>query len=115
MIGDYVCDYTIPSDNRELQPKIFRKLSLRHYTIPSDNRELQRKFAFWIFDVIIPYQVITGNYSDVAYISGGATIIPYQVITGNYSVRTVEANTDFIIPYQVITGNYSRNMPSKKR
>ena len=33
--------YTIPSDNRELQPEAVNALALAHYTIPSDNRELQ--------------------------------------------------------------------------
>ena len=34
-------DYTIPSDNRELQPKVHDKKADKYYTIPSDNRELQ--------------------------------------------------------------------------
>ena len=33
--------YTIPSDNRELQPVENGKLVDANYTIPSDNRELQ--------------------------------------------------------------------------
>ena len=33
--------YTIPSDNRELQPKDIFIYEETHYTIPSDNRELQ--------------------------------------------------------------------------
>ena len=34
--------------------------------------------------IIIPYQVITGNYDAGAVASSGFLIIPYQVITGNY-------------------------------
>jgi len=45
--------YTIPSDNRELQPYDYIFCSNRYYTIPSDNRELQpydyRDFAFNFF------------------------------------------------------------------
>ena len=34
-------DYTIPSDNRELQRADGNKADETDYTIPSDNRELQ--------------------------------------------------------------------------
>ena len=34
-------DYTIPSDNRELQQELSKKSLFTYYTIPSDNRELQ--------------------------------------------------------------------------
>ena len=34
-------DYTIPSDNRELQPRKAGFWKNFYYTIPSDNRELQ--------------------------------------------------------------------------
>ena len=56
-------NYTIPSDNRELQhadgtPKIWWD-----YTIPSDNRELQHTEDPEDVEEIIPYQVITGNYN----------------------------------------------------
>ncbi len=34
-------------------------------------------------------------------------IIPYQVITGNYSWKRNTLSRQLIIPYQVITGNYS--------
>ena len=34
-------DYTIPSDNRELQQESIEQYEHTHYTIPSDNRELQ--------------------------------------------------------------------------
>ncbi len=36
-------------------------------------------------------------------------IIPYQVITGNYNLTTVYIYGDTIIPYQVITGNYNNH------
>ena len=36
-------NYTIPSDNRELQPTVALIKPSPYYTIPSDNRELQRK------------------------------------------------------------------------
>ena len=55
--------YTIPSDNRELQ--LLRhswKLPI-YYTIPSDNRELQLMDERIRELIIIPYQVITGNYN----------------------------------------------------
>ena len=35
---------------------------------------------------IIPYQVITGNYSFLHFLRFLRVIIPYQVITGNYSL-----------------------------
>ena len=35
-------NYTIPSDNRELQRERFSNIINDNYTIPSDNRELQR-------------------------------------------------------------------------
>ena len=34
-------DYTIPSDNRELQLEKVSGKNMNNYTIPSDNRELQ--------------------------------------------------------------------------
>ena len=46
-------NYTIPSDNRELQLKGDEIQPVDNYTIPSDNRELQhlkdRDFAFKFF------------------------------------------------------------------
>ncbi len=56
---------------------------------------------------IIPYQVITGNYSKKGGRCYPAAIIPYQVITGNYSIIPAVGVFHLIIPYQVITGNYS--------
>ena len=58
---------------------------------------------------IIPYQVITGNYSTFGQVINLPKIIPYQVITGNYSIRNIYTKKELIIPYQVITGNYSLN------
>ena len=56
-------DYTIPSDNRELQLIEKEIALLKDYTIPSDNRELQL-YKMLVKNIpIIPYQVITGNYN----------------------------------------------------
>ena len=55
--------YTIPSDNRELQPCGYEPYEDEYYTIPSDNRELQREERDIYVKGIIPYQVITGNYN----------------------------------------------------
>ena len=55
--------YTIPSDNRELQHDETARGIGANYTIPSDNRELQRRHEKPVYTLIIPYQVITGNYN----------------------------------------------------
>ena len=55
--------YTIPSDNRELQRTSFTYAGKTNYTIPSDNRELQPAVLLIRLPLIIPYQVITGNYN----------------------------------------------------
>ena len=55
--------YTIPSDNRELQLMAVRLFMRQYYTIPSDNRELQLPNSSTLKISIIPYQVITGNYN----------------------------------------------------
>ena len=101
-------NYTIPSDNRELQLAAFPLLLLVYYTIPSDNRELQRfrRTPGAIF--IIPYQVITGNYNWCSGYLKIDVIIPYQVITGNYNLQAPHTCGQWIIPYQVITGNYNK-------
>ena len=77
--------YTIPSDNRELQRYLIYGLRFYNYTIPSDNRELQHGFRLVTLFEIIPYQVITGNYNLPFDQTEQAPIIPYQVITGNYN------------------------------
>ena len=61
-----ILDYTIPSDNRELQPSVPCFPVEINYTIPSDNRELQLPKSSMLFSFIIPYQVITGNYNTLA-------------------------------------------------
>ena len=38
-------------------------MSAADYTIPSDNRELQQYNTSKVLILIIPYQVITGNYN----------------------------------------------------
>ena len=84
-IQSFEHDYTIPSDNRELQLTIPDFKLPQNYTIPSDNRELQLSLPALPSGIIIPYQVITGNYN--RFTTGNKTplIIPYQVITGNYN------------------------------
>ena len=59
----YAVHYTIPSDNRELQRQNVPEIARQDYTIPSDNRELQLLRALEEHLKIIPYQVITGNYN----------------------------------------------------
>ena len=88
MVGSLVLNknYTIPSNNRELQLATHTPIHSKNYTIPSNNRELQPLEAICGMLGIIPYQVITGNYSKVAHKIAELFIIPYQVITGNYSV-----------------------------
>ena len=51
-------DYTIPSDNRELQHGKATPSANLNYTIPSDNRELQQSRYQDHILAIIPYQVI---------------------------------------------------------
>ena len=82
-------NYTIPSDNRELQRLIGVGGAVPDYTIPSDNRELQLIIIIIKLYQIIPYQVITGNYNGYLLKVAQDTIIPYQVITGNYNGRLV--------------------------
>ena len=82
-------------------------LIVQHYTIPSDNRELQRRNYLQSIILIIPYQVITGNYNPFFLSLYLYMIIPYQVITGNYNRSLNDVLEKLIIPYQVITGNYN--------
>ena len=81
--------YTIPSDNRELQLLEGCDYNECYYTIPSDNRELQQHESIQKQNLIIPYQVITGNYNDMRAELITRIIIPYQVITGNYNCLKV--------------------------
>ena len=83
--ADISHDYTIPSDNRELQLWWGVRKLARNYTIPSDNRELQLDVCKGTSSEIIPYQVITGNYNKWCAQIKFSGIIPYQVITGNYN------------------------------
>ena len=99
--------YTIPSDNRELQLEDDGYSAKNNYTIPSDNRELQLMAFNLPHQVIIPYQVITGNYNASQNRRYNCCIIPYQVITGNYNKPVNNSVSGIIIPYQVITGNYN--------
>ena len=63
MLESFPSNYTIPSDNRELQRLSVDSGAGSDYTIPSDNRELQRFEKAEKELIIIPYQVITGNYN----------------------------------------------------
>ena len=85
-IQSFEHDYTIPSDNRELQLTIPDFKLPQNYTIPSDNRELQLSLPALPSGIIIPYQVITGNYNINIWVWLVNFIIPYQVITGNYNI-----------------------------
>ena len=79
-------DYNIPSNNRELQQSVTYWFQKSNYNIPSNNRELQLNSYEEQKDIIITYQVITGNYNWNIGIIGTGRIITYQVITGNYNV-----------------------------
>ena len=82
--------YNIPSNNRELQLILCSPEWPTYYNIPSNNRELQPSCCPAAFLLIITYQVITGNYSELHMLLQFGDIITYQVITGNYSwFRTV--------------------------
>ena len=78
-------NHTIPSDDRELQRRNSYGQREVYHTIPSDDRELQQMERAYPFGRIIPYQVMTGNYSYQVTFNGNIAIIPYQVMTGNYS------------------------------
>ncbi len=58
-----------------------------YYTIPRNNRELQPcQLCNRCERTIIPYQEIIGNYSEHVRVQHEQYIIPYQEIIGNYSV-----------------------------
>ena len=52
-------DYTIPSDNRELQPVYDINKNGCYYTIPSDNRELQ--LGIYVLHTQINYTIPSDN------------------------------------------------------
>ncbi len=56
-----------------------------YHTIPNDDRELQLHQDWYPKNIIIPYQMMTGNYSVNRSGVDYAVIIPYQMMTGNYS------------------------------
>ena len=93
-------DYTIPSDNRELQREDGKYTGYLDYTIPSDNRELQQSRYQDHILAIIPYQVITGNYNEASASIHALNIIPYQVITGNYNNHGIK-----IVSYRITCNN----------
>ena len=80
-------NYTIPSDNRELQLPVIAEVTAVNYTIPSDNRELQLMRAG--LTLLINYTIPSDNRElqhGLCSVCNGC-IIPYQVITGNYNRR----------------------------
>ena len=99
--------YNIPSNNRELQPRIERHLQNMIITYQVITGNYSHRSKALCFSGIITYQVITGNYSITDIEKEYIAIITYQVITGNYSVGKIYNSVNFIITYQVITGNYS--------
>ena len=80
---DNIIPYQVITGN--YNPLIIGKLPALDYTIPSDNRELQPPEQGRKQQSIIPYQVITGNYNRQKVVKKNRMIIPYQVITGNYN------------------------------
>ena len=79
--------YNIPSNNRELQLLRRAERNELYYNIPSNNRELQlhKRFAHFLYDYNIP-----SNNRELQHSLVGAdinVIITYQVITGNYNAR----------------------------
>ncbi len=101
-------DYTIPSDNRELQLPNSSTLKISNYTIPSDNRELQQATnccqSEW--DYTIPsdnreLQLLIPVFSASSY---------YTIPSDNRELQREERDiyVKGIIPYQVITGNYNK-------
>ena len=60
-----ILHYNIPSNNRELQHMVRRQWHWKDYNIPSNNRELQPRRKGHLIVIIITYQVITGNYSEL--------------------------------------------------
>ena len=103
--------YTIPRNNRELQPTRGTEESKSNYTIPRNNRELQHNRVIIHLGDIIPYQEIIGNYSPKVIVHILLIIIPYQEIIGNYSSSYAPYTRVSIIPYQEIIGNYSCQQP----
>ena len=84
--GEFFSSYhTIPNDDRELQRRLYNPRTCPDHTIPNDDRELQRPQREQHAKSIIPYQMMTGNYSYLDYFTIMEFIIPYQMMTGNYS------------------------------
>ena len=78
-------DHTIPNDDRELQHQRSDRHDQLYHTIPNDDRELQPLGVVLLGEGIIPYQMMTGNYSGTSMFLHNPWIIPYQMMTGNYS------------------------------
>ena len=80
--GEQGSDYTIPSDNRELQQFWLNITTVKDYTIPSDNRKLQQSRYQDHILAIIPYQVIMRKIRKV-YWNYGKTVINLYTTTKN--------------------------------
>ena len=80
-----MCDYNIPSNNRELQHRIRTYMHYLNYNIPSNNRELQLIGSN--LRVLYDYNIPSNNreLQPGMRMHCGHSIITYQVITGNYS------------------------------
>ena len=78
-----------------------------YYTIPRNKWELQPSAVRQLFNYIIPYQEINGNYNSEKKPIPLRFIIPYQEINGNYNAAAWIPTGSRIIPYQEINGNYN--------
>ena len=74
-------DYTIPSDNRELQP------------VGEDNEKIK----------IIPYQVITGNYNQHSH--GASCVLYYTIPSDNRELQPLESKTYTTENYTIPSDN----------
>ena len=110
----YNYNYTIPSDNRELQQTLNYLHSRFNYTIPSDNRELQ---PYCVANVVQDYYTIPSDNRELQRHEGGTYHTHnYTIPSDNRELQLSESSQSLtsIIPYQVITGNYNLQPRGKK-
>ena len=100
-------NYTIPSDNRELQQLCNATGYAVHYTIPSDNRELQRNYP--CIDIYRYYTIPSDNRELQRQNVPEIARQDYTIPSDNRELQLLRALEEHlkIIPYQVITGNYN--------
>ena len=94
--GSLQGNYNIPSNNRELQPHTSSSAEDTHYNIPSNNRELQ---LLSLMGWLSHYYNIPSNNRELQHKSVRSStnlIITYQVITGNYSYNVLWESSDNI-------------------